>query len=72
MIRNSETFKVLSAARSTAGPIAGLSSGSGKIEAWRDGKWVPGGADIEEFMFAPPVSAAFAARVGIPASDLKS
>ena len=44
--------------------------GSERVEEWRGGKWVPGGATFDEFVFAPPVGAAFAARLGIPPEDL--
>lgn len=48
-----------------------LPDGSSRVEEWRGGTWVPGGASIGEFSFALPVGAAFAAKLGIPMSDLE-
>jgi hypothetical protein len=48
-----------------------LADGSARVEGWTAKGWVPGGASIEEMMDSPPVGAAFAARLGIPPSDLR-
>jgi hypothetical protein len=48
-----------------------LPDGSWRVEEWR-GKWAPGGATFGEFLDNPPVGPAFAARLGIPPSDLKT
>jgi hypothetical protein len=50
--------------------IVELADGSARVEEWRGGKWVPGGASFGEIADAPPVGAAFAARLGIPAEDI--
>jgi hypothetical protein len=47
-----------------------LRDGSHRIEEWRGGKWVPGGATFWEMIDAPPIWRAFAAKLGIPLSDL--
>jgi hypothetical protein len=47
-----------------------LPDGSARVEEWRGGKWVPGGATFGEFLDNPPVGPAFAAELGIPPSDL--
>ena len=50
-----------------------LSDGSGRIETWAPSKgWVEGGASLDEFIMAAPVSPALAARMGLPASELGS
>jgi hypothetical protein len=41
------------------------------VEEWKGGKWVPGGAGYGEVIGAPPVSAEFAVRLGIPIEDLQ-
>jgi hypothetical protein len=48
-----------------------MPDGSLKVETWGPGGWVEGGASLDEFMFAPPISPAFAARLGIPTEDLQ-
>ena len=40
------------------------------IRGWGLNGWLDGGASLDEFILAPPVSSAFAAKLGIPASDL--
>ena len=50
--------------------IVKFPDGSGRVEEWRGGKWVPGGATLDEFLFAPPVSPRFAAELGIPLTDV--
>jgi hypothetical protein len=70
----SESFKVRDTAHIDGGAYRWLElpDGSWRVEEWRGGKWLPGGANIEEFFDNPPVGPAFAARLGIPLSDLKS
>ena len=67
-----KNFTVLSTAKIDGGAYRWikLPDGSHRIEEWKGGKWVPGGADIDEMWYTPPVSPAFAARLGIPLSDL--
>jgi hypothetical protein len=67
-----KNFKVLSTAKIDGGAYRWLeiADGSWRIEEWRAGKWEPGGADIDEFWYTPPVSTAFAAGLGIPLSDI--
>ena len=48
-----------------------LRDGPVRIEEWKGGAWVPGGADMDEMLgFTPPITPAFAARLGIPPDDL--
>jgi hypothetical protein len=47
-----------------------FADGSARVEEWRGGKWVPGGATFDVFFETPPVGAAFARRLGIPPEDL--
>ena len=47
-----------------------FADGSARVEEWRGGKWIPGGATFNEFFFTPPVSPRFAAELGIPPEDL--
>jgi hypothetical protein len=48
-----------------------LPDGSGRVEEWKAGAWVTGGASISEVFDAPPVSAKTAADFGIPLEDLQ-
>lgn len=49
-----------------------LPDGGARVEEWRGPAkgWVPGGASFGEIADNPPVGAAFAKELGIPASDL--
>ena len=67
-------FTVLATAKIDGGAYRWikLPDGSSRIEEWHPGKgWKPGGADIDEMWYTPPVSPAFAARLGIPLSDIR-
>jgi hypothetical protein len=48
-----------------------LPDGSWRVEQWTADGWKPGGASFSEFFDNPPVGPAFAAKLGIPADDLK-
>ncbi len=51
--------------------VVALGDGTGRVETWKPGTgWVESGASPDEFIGAKPVSAALAARMGIPASEL--
>ena len=66
-------IKVLSTAKIDGGAYRWikLPDGSSRVEEWHFGKgWKPGGADLDEFWFTPPVSREFAARMGIPWIDV--
>jgi hypothetical protein len=66
-------MKILSTAKIDGGAYRWikLPDGSSRIEEWHPGKgWKPGGADIDEFWYTPPVLPAFAARLGIPPEDV--
>jgi hypothetical protein len=48
-----------------------LEDGSGQVETWWPRKgWVPGGARWDEFIFAPPATAAFMQSVGMSDADI--
>jgi hypothetical protein len=47
-----------------------LADGSARVEKWKGNKWVPGGASFGEIADNPPVSARFAAELGIPMADV--
>jgi hypothetical protein len=47
-----------------------FADGSARVEEWRGGKWVPGGATFDEFFETPPVSPRFATELGIPLADV--
>jgi hypothetical protein len=49
-----------------------LADGSSRVENWGPKGWTPGGASIGEIADAPPVGERFAAKFGIPLSDLGS
>jgi hypothetical protein len=52
--------------------VVEFTDGSWGCETWAPGSgWRAGGASPDEFMFAAPVSAELASRMGIPASELK-
>lgn len=68
-----EKRKVLAAGKIDGGVSrwVELPNGSGMVETWKPGEgWVPGGASIDEFAMAPPVSPELASRLGIPSEDL--
>jgi len=47
--------------------VVELPDGSGRVETWSPGKgWVKGGASLDEFFLARPVSPELASRLGIP------
>jgi hypothetical protein len=73
MPTRSENFTVRDTAHIDGGAYRWieLPDGSARVEEWRGGKWVPGGATFWEFLDKPPVGPAFAAKLGIPADDLK-
>ncbi len=48
-----------------------MPDGSLKIETWGPDGWFEGGASLDEFILAPPISPAFAARLGIPIEDVQ-
>ena len=53
--------------------VVEMPDGSGKTESWSSGVgWIEGGASLDEFVMAQPVSAKLAARLGIPPSELGS
>jgi hypothetical protein len=70
--QKSENFTVLSTGHIDGGTyrVVELPDGSARVEEWRDGAWVPGGATFGEIADAPPVGAGFASKLGIPISDL--
>jgi hypothetical protein len=51
--------------------VVALPDGSAMVEEWKSGRWVRGGATFGEIADSPPVSAEFAARLGIPIEDLQ-
>jgi hypothetical protein len=69
----SEKRKVLSTGHIDGGAYRAVETpdGGAMVEEWKGGKWVPGGAGYGEVREAPPVSAQFAARLGIPIEDLQ-
>jgi hypothetical protein len=48
-----------------------FADGSARVEEWRGGKWIPGGASFGEFLDSPPVSPGFASELGIPMADIR-
>ena len=50
--------------------IVEFTDGSARVEEWRGGKWIPGGASFGEFFMAMPVSARRAVEFGIPIEDV--
>jgi hypothetical protein len=51
--------------------VVRLGDGSERVEGWGAKGWTPGGSTFWEIANAPPVSARFAAELGIPVSDLE-
>jgi hypothetical protein len=72
MTTTTKNFRVCETAKIDGGAyrIVELPGGSARVEEWRGGKWLPGGATPDEFLLAPPVSPAFADRLGIPLCDV--
>jgi hypothetical protein len=70
--RKSENFKLLATGKIDGGAYRWIkfADGSGRVEAWTDKGWEPGGASLREIADAPPVSPMFAARLGIPLADV--
>jgi len=73
-IRKSENFTVLETGHIDGGAyrVVKFGDGSARVENWGPKGWTPGGATFGEISNAPPVGAAFAAKLGIPISDLGS
>jgi hypothetical protein len=70
--RKSENLTVLETGHIDGGAyrVVRLADGSARVEGWRGGAWLPGDATFGEIADAPPVGSAFAAKLGIPPSDL--
>jgi hypothetical protein len=68
----SESFTVRDTAHIDGGAYRWLElpDGSWRVESWGPKGWTPGGASISEFFDNSPVGEAFAAKLGIPPSDL--
>ena len=67
-----ENFTVLETGHIDGGAyrVVKFRDGSARVEGWGPKGWTPGGATFGEISNAPPVGAAFAAKLGIPMSDL--
>jgi hypothetical protein len=69
-----KNFTVLATGKidGTAYRLIELADGSARLENWGPKGWTLGGATLSEIFDSPPISAKFAAELGIPKSDLGS
>jgi hypothetical protein len=72
MMTTTKNFTVYETAKIDGGAYRWIEfpDGSAKVEGWGPKGWTPGGATLDEFLFAPPVSPKFAAELGIPLADV--
>ena len=68
MAPNENSSKVLVEPTRTNGSVSRLvemPDGSSRVETWRDGAWMPGGADVSAVMRGAPASAELLAELGV-------